>query len=230
MRRYRLVLLALLVAVPVRAQVRTPGSGAVSEDSGPLGEDSGPVGEGSRGMYEGRTIGESSGSAPGDTRTGGSVRDATTRSMRSGPVTSMSSGSMTQPRTLPDAGSITENSAGAVKHDIDQPLGSRISQPIRELAPLQAQLRQIREHGSDAAVAAAQAPASAEPPPLPADEDGTAPEAALDAESGEDAAAQAPAEAVGEVPSDDAVDDVAAGAGADDELAPADQPTPGLAR
>lgn len=189
MRRAALLLLGLLGTLPAGAQVRTPGRGAVSEDAGPLGDDSGPVGAGSRSMYEGRTIGESSGSASPDGHPGGGpVRDRRTRSMRSGPVSSMSSGPMTQPRTLPDGGSITESSAGAVKHDVDQPLGSRISQPLRELAPLQAQLRELREHGSDAAVAAAQAPASAAPPPEPvidealrrASEDEIAPEPAAD--------------------------------------------------
>lgn len=163
----------LLCAAPAAAQIRTPGASAVSEHSGPIGDDSGPVGEGSRSMYEGVTIGESSVRHPDDRRSGGSVRDRNTRSMRSGPVSSLSSGPMTQPRTLPDGGSMTQHSAGAVKHDIDRPLGSRISQPLRELAPLQAHLRDLREHGSDAAIAAAEAPASAEPPPdnlLPGDD------------------------------------------------------------
>lgn len=160
-----LPLVMLLCAVPAAAQIRTPGASAVSEHSGPIGDDSVPVGADSRSMYEGRTIGESSVRQPDDRRSGGPVRDRNTRSMRSGPVASLSSGPMTQPRTLPDGGSMTQHSSGAVKHDIDQPLGSRISQPLRELAPLQAHLRDLREHGSDAAIAAAEAPASAEPPP-----------------------------------------------------------------
>jgi len=216
-----LVLPALLLcALPVHAQVRTPGRGAVSEDAGPLGDDSGPVGEGSRGMYEGRTIGESSGSAPGNSRVGGSVRDKNTRSMRSGPVASMSSGPMTQPRTLPDGGSITENSAGAVKHDIDQPLGSRISQPIRELAPLQAHLRELREHGSDAAVAAAEAPASAEPPPELEEDEAAAPEAALDAAPDDSAAT------IDDVPPEALIDEAAAAVDAPPPPAADAEPTP----
>lgn len=163
-------ILLMLLALPAAAQVRTPGQSAVSEHAGPIGDDSGPVGEDSRSMYEGRTIGESSVRHPNDERIGGSVRDRMTRSMRSGPVSSLSSGSMRQPRTLPDAGSQAANSAGAVKHDFDQPLGSRISQPLRELAPLQAQLREIRQHGDAAAIAAAEAPASAEPAPVELDE------------------------------------------------------------
>jgi hypothetical protein len=214
MRRVSALLLALLCALPATAQMRTPGSGAVSEDAGPIGEDSGPVGAGSRSMYERYTIGESSGAQPDDTRTGGPVRDRNTRSMHSGPVASMSSGPMTQPRTLPDGGSITENSAGAVKHDIDQPLGSRISEPIRELAPLQAHLRELREHGSDAAIAAAEAPASAEPPPPPAAEEAAEPEAFGDAEPEGAAAEEVPVEEAPEdttehaaAPAPDLVDD-----------------------
>ncbi|MFN8641419.1 MAG: hypothetical protein U0802_07085 [Candidatus Binatia bacterium] len=163
-----LILAALVAALPATAQVRTPGSSAVSERSGPIGGDSRPVGDGSRSMRDGaRTIGESSSEPSVTERTGGSIRDQATRSMRSGPVSSISSGSMTQPRTLPDGGSMTQHSAGAVKHDIDRPLGSRISEPLRELAPLQAQLRALREHGAAAAVAAAAAPVTADPEPFP---------------------------------------------------------------
>ncbi|HSP95774.1 MAG TPA: hypothetical protein VL049_00835 [Candidatus Dormibacteraeota bacterium] len=223
----RLILLALLCAGPVAAQMRTPGSGAVSEDSGPIGDDSGPVGEGSRSMHERYTIGESSGAQPDDNRTGGPVRDRNTRSMRSGPVASMSSGPMTQPRTLPDGGSMTENSAGAVKHDIDRPLGSRISEPLRELAPLQAQLRTLREHGSEAAIAAAEAPASAEPPPA----------AAAGEEEGELEDAGGPAEAATEeAPAADAPEADADVAAAEAAEAPVTEPasapaaTPAVAR
>lgn len=186
-----LLLAALLAAVPAAAQVRTPGASAVSEHSGPIGDDSRPVGEGSRSMHDGaRTIGESSSGPSLGGRLGGSVRDASTRSMRSGPVSSLSAGSMTQPRTLPDGGSMTAHSAGAVKHDIDRPLGSRISEPLRELAPLQAQLRALREHGTAAAVAAAAAPVAADPEPLP-DEAAADPAAAP---AGEDPAAAEPPE------------------------------------
>jgi hypothetical protein len=94
----------------------------------------------------------------------GPVRDATTRGMLSGPVSSMSSGPMRGANVPRQGGSVTEASAGAVKHDIDQPLGSRISQPIRELAPLQQHLRQMREQGDAAAMAAAGAPVANAPP------------------------------------------------------------------
>lgn len=140
---------------PGAAQMRTPGTGAVSEDVGPIGDPSQPVGAGSRSVHDGSaTIGESS-EAPGRS---GPVRDATTRSMRSGPVSSLSRGSMTQRRLAPNGGSVSEASAGAVKHDIDRPLGSRISQPLRELGALQDQLRRLRQQGDSAAIAASGAP------------------------------------------------------------------------
>jgi hypothetical protein len=216
-----LPLAILLLACPAAAQIRTPGNSAVSEHSGPIGDGSGPVGEGSRSMYEGVTIGESSVRHSDDQRIGGPVRDRTTRSMRSGPVASISSGPMTQPRTLPDGGSMTQHSAGAVKHDIDQPLGSRISQPLRELAPLQAHLRELREHGNEAAIAAAQAPASAAPAPEE-----------LEPLEGEPDAAGMAAPAAEEVPADMAA--AASGSAGDHPTAdhggaPAD-PTPATAR
>jgi hypothetical protein len=201
---------ALLCALPAAAQIRTPGDSAVSEHSGPIGADSRPVRDGSRPVRDGsRTIGESSNEPSISGRLGGSVRDATTRGMRSGPVSSLSRGPMTQPRTLPDGGSMTAHSAGAVKHDRDAPLGSRISEPLRELAPLQAQLRALREHGAEAAVQAAAAPVA--DPELPAvDPDaarGSAEEARPVAETGtvEALAEPAPPDAAGppSVPADE---------------------------
>ena len=155
-----LLLAALLAATPVLGQVRTsPGDSAVSEHTGSIGEDSRPIGEDSRPMKGDPTIGESSGGTLSDGRLRyGPVRESSRRGMLSGPVSSISRGPMTQPRTLRDGGSITESSAGAVKHDSDQPLGSRISQPLRELGPLQEHLRAVRQHGDAAAVAAAAAP------------------------------------------------------------------------
>jgi hypothetical protein len=218
-----LIVAPLLLALPVAAQVRTPGASAVSEHSGPIGADSRPVGEGSRSMRDGaRTIGESSSEPSVSGRLGGSVRDAATRSMRSGPVSSLSRGPMTQPRTLPDGGSMTAHSAGAVKHDIDRPLGSRISQPLRELAPLQAQLRALREHGVEAAVAAAAAPVAADPEPVPGGADAAlAPDLPGEAPPGADDARDAgPADAA-------ALVEPAAAAAAD---VPASVPTPADAR
>ncbi len=162
----------LLAAAGVPAQVRDPGSGAISEHVGPLGPVSVPVSAGSRPVRDGLgTIGEMSAPVHG----GGPVRDRWTRSMRSGPVSSLSRGPMTQPRTAPHGGSVTAASAGAVKHDADRPLGSRISQPLGELDALQRHLRQLRLHGDAGAVAAAAAPPAA-PPPAPALEPAPAPQ------------------------------------------------------
>ncbi|MGH7789047.1 MAG: hypothetical protein ACRERC_19400 [Candidatus Binatia bacterium] len=115
----------------------------------------GPLG--GRPMSGDGTIGESSGSAGRS----GPMRDATTRGMLSGPMSEWSRGPVSDRRTLSGGGSMTENSAGAVKHDIDQPLGSRISQPLRELGPLQDQMRALRL-GTALPAQAVEAPVSAE--------------------------------------------------------------------
>lgn len=124
-------------------------------------QDSLPLRDVPRSMHDGGggTIGEADQSTHGSR----SVRDATTRGMLSGPVSSMSSGSMRDANAPRQGGSVAEASAGAVKHDSDQPLGTRISQPVRELGPLQQHLRQMREQGAAAAMAAAGAPVAAPP-------------------------------------------------------------------
>lgn len=165
MRRPTPLLLAalLLAAVPVAGQVRTsPGDSAVSEHSRSIGETGVPVSAGSRPMRDGsRPIGESSWAVVDGRARFGSVRDLSSRSMLSGPVSSLSRGPMTQPRVGAQGGSMTAASSGAVKHDRDRPLGTRISQPLRELGALQEQLRALRQHGDAAAIAAAAAPVGA---------------------------------------------------------------------
>lgn len=126
----------------IAAQVRQPGesitagegSGTLSDESGPLRGDSVPV-------YGSGTIGEASG---GPVRSG-PVRGGGTRSMRSGPVSGVSAGPMREPRPPVTSGSMTEWSSGAVKHDVTTPLGTRISEPLREIGALQAALRAQRE-------------------------------------------------------------------------------------
>jgi len=119
------------------------GAGTLSDVSRPVGEGSAPVGEGSE------TIGEASvgtmHSAP--------VRDPGTRGMLSGPVSEMSRGPVYQRQQPRYGDSVTEASAGAVKHDVASPLGERISQPLRELAPLQAEMRARRARAEQAALA-----------------------------------------------------------------------------
>jgi hypothetical protein len=136
-----MTLLCVLLGSPLLAQVRDPEDTlSAGEGSGPLSEISRPVGEGLA-VHDGAlTIGETSG---GPVRSG-PVRDARTRSMLSGPVSEVSVGSMTHFRGLTGGGSIAENSAGAVKHDVAAPLGERISRPLRELGPLQDHLRARR--------------------------------------------------------------------------------------
>lgn len=203
---------ALVLAVATAgAQVRAADDHTVSEHVGPLRPVSRPVSAGSRPVRDGLgTIGEASRSVHG----GGPVRDATTRSMRSGPVSSLSRGPMTQPRTRPHGGSVSAASAGAVKHDADQPLGSRISQPLRELGPLQQHLRQLRALGDAEAVAAAAAPLGAAPV-LPAAVEPALPELAEHAPiaDGHDAAVESPA-SFAEAPHVDAPDPPSAPAAA----------------
>jgi hypothetical protein len=158
-------LATLLLATAASAQIRTPGAGAVSENEGPIGEDSLTIGEVSRPVGDGLTIGETSG---GPIRSG-PVSDMNTRSMLSGPMSSISRGPVSSGRPMTGGPSMTEASAGAVKHDIDMPLGERISAPLRELAPLQEQLKRLRLEGDAAAVEAAAAPVSIpveEEPPI----------------------------------------------------------------
>lgn len=148
--------IAAALELPAAAQVRDPGETlSAGENAEPMSATGGTLG--GRPMSGSGTIGESSGSS----RRSGPVRDASTRSMLSGPMSESSRGPVSDRRTLSGGGSMTENSAGAVKHDIDQPLGSRISQPLRELGPLQDQMRAIRL-GTGPAVQAVDAPVSAE--------------------------------------------------------------------
>lgn len=158
----------LALSLPAAAQVRTsPGDSAISEHTGSIGEVSRPVSEGSRPVKGDPTIGESSGGPVSAGRLRyGPVRESSSRGMLSGPVSSISSGPMTQPRRRPHGGSMTAASAGAVKHDRSAPLGTRISQPLRELGPLQEHLRAVRQHGDAAAIAAAGAPVAAVDPPI----------------------------------------------------------------
>lgn len=155
-----LLALALAPAPPLAAEVRDGTTKTVSEDAEPIGAGSGPIGEYSRPVGEGSiSIGEAS---LGPLRSG-PVSDMNTRSMRSGPVSSLSRGPVRAGRGLSGGGSMTENSAGAIKHDAAAPLGTRISAPLRELGALQDQLRRLRVEGDAAALEAAAAPVAAEP-------------------------------------------------------------------
>lgn len=167
------------------AQVRQPGESLSAGDgAGPLSDVSTNVGHDSLSVHDGaQTLGETSG---GSVRSG-PVSDLDTRSMLSGPVSSMSKGPVYEPRPSLSGGSITEASAGAVKHDITSPLGTRISDPLRELGPLQEQMRARRQQAEQEALQRAVEPAA---PPA----DATAVDAAaLDAAAAEAAAIDAAA-------------------------------------
>ena len=131
------------------AQVQQPGEGvSAGENSGSLSDVSRPL-EDSPSVHDGaQTIGETSAGSVHS----GPVRDAGTRSMVSGPVSDVSRGPMYEPRPPLSGGSVTEASAGAVKHDIDSPLGERISSPLRELGPLQQAMRERRARAEQAAL------------------------------------------------------------------------------
>jgi hypothetical protein len=140
--RFWSTVVALLLAGTAAAQMRNPdetisageNAGSLSDVSGPLRDDSVPVsGSG--------TIGELS----VGTMRSGPVSGFDSRSMRSGPVSDASVGPMREPRPPVTTGSMTEWSAGAVKQNVTDPLGTQISEPIRELRPLQAAMRAQRE-------------------------------------------------------------------------------------
>lgn len=131
-------LLALpLIAFPAVAQVTDPEALSLSEVSQPVGMGSRSVHDGSSTLREG-SVGSMK-SRP--------VHDGTSRSMKSGPVSDISRGPMSEHRSLYGARSMFEASAGAVTKDTASPLGERISAPISELVDLQQILRQ-RARGS----------------------------------------------------------------------------------
>jgi hypothetical protein len=212
-----LALAFTLLATAAAAQIRTPGRGAVSENEGPIGEGSLTIGEVSKPVGDGLTIGESSG---GPIRSG-PVSDMNTRSMLSGPVSSMSRGPVSSGKPMTGGPSITEASAGAVKHDIDMPLGERISAPLRELAPLQEQLKRLRIEGDAAAIEAAAAPVS-----LPVEDE--PPIESLDEVTADEPLNDLPVEghAPGEATAIDVPADVAAPLEAEAVAVPADEAAP----
>jgi hypothetical protein len=121
------------------------------------------------------------------------VRGSVTGNVVSGPVSDISVGSVTASRPVAGGGSVAGASVGAVKKNTDSPLGEMISQPLRELGPLQEQLRAIQPLPRNAAppaedVAPAEAAADtgatevASQPEEPAEEGGSA-EAAAESHS-----------------------------------------------
>jgi len=155
------MLVAFALPAATLGQVRQPQETvSAGEHFGPLSDVSRPVLDDSQAVRDGgSTIGDASN---GSVRAAGSVRDQGTRSMLSGPVSDASAGPMISTHPSLASGAVAEASAGAVKHDIDSPLGERISEPLRELAPLQRQMRALREQAERVAQNTAAAPVAAD--------------------------------------------------------------------
>ena len=115
------------------AQTAGLSSGPVSGLSTNVGDGSGPV-RGSVGA----------GSLNGGRFSGKPVRGSVTGDVVSGPFSDISAGSVTADNPMAGGGSVGQASAGAVKKDVDSPLGQMISAPLRDLGPLQDRLRAIR--------------------------------------------------------------------------------------
>jgi hypothetical protein len=201
------------------AQVRQPGQTlSVGERSGTLSDVSRPLVDDSQSVHYGaQTLGDTSG---GSVRSG-PVRDPYTRSMLSGSVSDASQGPMTEPRPPLTSGAVADASAGAVKQDIDSPLGQRISSPLSELGPLQQAMRERRQAAEQAVLEGATQPAA--PPPeavQPPDEEALAPE---DVAPPPDDAALAPAD-VAPAPEQVAPDAPALSDAGDEAPAPGDDP------
>lgn len=142
----RLVLSFPVLAVLAPAFIASPtagqpiGSGPLSEISRGLSNDSRPVHERGRTVSEGSVGSMKSGPVRGGRRT----------SMISGPVSDVSVGPVTSGRPMTGGGSMTENSAGAVKHELDHSLGEQVYDLQQALGPLQERLQQ--QAAEDAAV------------------------------------------------------------------------------
>jgi hypothetical protein len=197
-----LALLASTSTLLVRAQAQVhsgpvhQGSSSLSDVSRPVGADSGPVYESGRSVHDTGAGGLS----------GNAVRESVTGDVHSGPVSDVSVGAVTTGQSVGGAGAVTDAAAGAVKKDEDSPIRAGISQPLRDLVPLQEQLQAIQPlprdtspedeaaAAEDAAAEAAQAIPEAEAP-----------------ESDEEQAAPQPEEVVAPAPEEAAPEGDAAG-------------------
>ena len=153
------MLLAVAVAVSTGApaQVREPGqTKSAGEDGAPLGDVSRPMLDGSNAVHDAaQTLGETS---------SGSMRSAPVHelngpSMLSGPVSSMTRGPVSGTRASLTAPAVDEASTGAVTHDNASPLGERISEPLTELGPLRARMREQRDEAARVALQRSMQPA-----------------------------------------------------------------------
>jgi len=194
-----LLLLLALAHTPSLAQVK----------GRPVGEGSGPLSEVSTNLRAGGApVSAARRSLSEDTagRLGGNpVRGSLQYDVRSGPVSEVSVGPVTSGRAV-TAAPVAAASVGAVTKDAGAPLGARISEPLRDLGPLQASLRALQPlprsadvlppeadaawtgaAGSGGADAQMEAEPPGEPPAEPQAEEGAAEVADLDEETPEDA-------------------------------------------
>ena len=115
--------------------------GPVSGTGGPLSERSTNVGVDSAPVYEPR---RSLSDAGDGTLSGDPVRGSITGDLVSGPVSDVSSGPVTEHQPVSGGGSVGAASIGSVKKDLTSPLREMTSEPVRDLAGLQQQLRAIQ--------------------------------------------------------------------------------------
>ncbi|HVO25210.1 MAG TPA: hypothetical protein VMW56_16440 [Candidatus Margulisiibacteriota bacterium] len=161
--------LGAVLRLPALAQTR---ANPVAEDSGPLRDLSTNVGAGS-GPVRG-SISKLPSTA--GTLNDRSVRGSVSGDLVSGPVSDLSRGAVTSGRAVAGGGSVVAASVGAVKKDAESPLGEMISQPLRELGPLQEQLRSIQPLPRNAPLAEEEAGPAPAPPRVSAPQLATQPE------------------------------------------------------
>jgi hypothetical protein len=137
--RFTLALSWLVAVLHTPVSAETAGK-PVGQGSGPVRDLSKNVGAGS-GPVRGSVGPGAVNSAP---LGGNSVRASVNGDVVSGPVSDITVGAVTSGRTVSGGGTVEQSSAGAVTKDIRSPLGEVISQPLRELGPLQARLRAIQ--------------------------------------------------------------------------------------
>jgi hypothetical protein len=139
-------LLIILSCASVSASAQPVGAG-----SGPLSEISRPLRDGSGSVHDGRSVRDGSVGS----MISGPVRGERRVGMLSGPVSDISVGPVTSGRPMTGGGSMSENSAGAVKQELDPSFGEQVYDLQRTLGPLQEQLRLQAEADAAAALDAA---------------------------------------------------------------------------
>jgi hypothetical protein len=165
--RRTLVLSLFITASHARVLAQTAGlsSGPVRGLSTNAGSGSGPV----RGSVGG-------GSLNSGPLSGRPVRGSVTGDVVSGSFSDISAGPVTADNPMAGGGTVGQASAGAVKKDLDSPLGQMISAPLHDLGPLQDRLRAIQPIPRNGP-----APDEVAPPAEDTTDTGAAPEPATEA-------------------------------------------------